>query len=434
MGRVSCYLLQMFTHRGFNIAADDLKKTVDDFMESITPMTPDDGCKQIDAARIAIARAAACSMLVPLVIKPKQQLPIFKRINGFGSVAVVPMFAPNRIQRKHLTASSRVRNLTHGDILGLLTRRLTRDPTQKCQWHQFNNALCVVQRANNADGCAHVKWSIPEFQYTFNIGVKRHRIIQTRINEMNDSDLIDEFNLLNTAENRDAFLAECSAIAHRANQSRFVVPMAVDANASSMMNWKANRPVVIENTWIMDFITVFVKLCSAKMAAVNNTDARTMDRSKSLIDMYRLMSRIEWMLNDPNVRCVLNLNGFYAAHIKRLIYMAEHGIEHSAYMLGRICPEMMTPELHMKVVPNPEFYMVPQLQIQPGDAIFGPMKVACQAFMPEPVPLPVARRIYYSDSDDDYNDDYSDDDDYNNDDDDYNNDDDDYNNDDNVNG
>ena len=426
----------MFTHRGFNIAADDLKKTVDDFMDSIvTTTTPDEGIRRIDAARIAIARAAACSMLVPLVIKPKQQLPIFKRINGFGSVAVVPMFAPNRIQRKHLTASSRVRNLTHGGILGLLTRRLTRDPTQKCQWHQFNNALCVVQRANNAAGCAHVKWSIPEFQYTFNIGVKRHRIIQTRINEMNDADLLNQFHLLNTAENRDAFLAECSAIAHRANQSRFVVPMAVDANASSMMNWKANRPAVIENTWIMDFMTVFVKLCSAKMAAVNNTDARKMDRSQSLIDLYRFITRIDWMLNDPNVRCVISMNGFYQAHIKRVIYMAEQGIEHSAYMIGRHCPEMMTPELHMKVVPNREHYMVPHMQIQPDDAIFGPMKVACQAFMPEPVPpLPVARNIYSDSEDDDYYNDYynDDDDDYNNDDNDYNNDDDDddYNNDD----
>ena len=124
------------------------------------------------------------------------------------------------------------------------------------------------------------------------------------------------------------------------------------------------------------------------------------------------------MLNDPNVQCVLNLKRFYEAHIKRLIYMAEQGIEHSAYMLGGICPEIMTPELHVRVVPNPEYYMVSHMQIQPDDAVFGPMKVACQGFMPEPVPLPVARNIYSDSEDDDYyNDYYNDDDDNDNDDD-----------------
>ena len=92
---VTSYSLQMVTlYRGFNIAHDGLKQTVDDFMDSIVPFTtPDEGCKRIDAARIAIARAAACSMLVPLVIKSNQQLPMLKRTNGFGSVAVVPTFA-----------------------------------------------------------------------------------------------------------------------------------------------------------------------------------------------------------------------------------------------------------------------------------------------------------------------------------------------------
>lgn len=423
-------IAQMVSHTGFNIAHDGLKQTVDDFMDSIAPFTtPDEGCKRIDAARIAIARAAACSMLVPIVIKYNQQLPMLKRTNGFGSVAVVPTFAPNRIQRKHLTTDSRLRNLMHGGILGALARRLTLDPTQPRQWHQFNNAFCVVQRANNAAGCAHVKWSIPEFQYAFNIGIKTYKAGQGPFTDLNDADQLDQFNLLDNAENRDAFLAECNAVACGANQSRVVLPMNADTTPSTVV-WRAHRPVVVENPWIMQFVSGFIKVCSAKMAAVNNADATKMDRSQSLIDMYRFLARIEWILNDPNVGCVIRLNGFYAAHIKRLIYMAEQGIEHSAYMLGRIFPEMMTPELHVRVVPNPEFYMVPHLQIQPDDDVFGPMKIACQGFMPEPVPVPEGRRIYSdSDSDDDdyYNDYYSDDD---NDDDDYN---DDYNDNDNDN-
>jgi hypothetical protein len=414
-------------YRGFNIAHDGLKQTVDDFMDSIVPFTtPDEGCKRIDAARIAIARAAACSMLVPLVIKSNQQLPILKRTNGlgFGSVAVVPTFAPNRIQRKHLTTDSRLRNLMHGGILGALARRLTLDPTQPRQWHQFNNAFCVVQRANNAAGCAHVKWSMPEFQCAFNIGIKTYKAGQSPLNALNDADRLDQFNLLDNAENRDAFLAECNAVACGANQSRVVLPM--NADTSSTVVWKTHRPVVVDNPWIMRFVSGFIKVCSAKMAAVNDGNATKMDRSQNLIDMYRFLARIEWIFNDPNVRCVINLDGLYQAHIKRLIYMAEQGIEHSAYMLGRICPEMMTPELHVRVVPNPEFYMVPQLQIQPDDDVFGPMKIACQGLMPEmpePVRVPECRRIYSdsdSDSDDDdyYNDDDNDDnDDYNDDDD-----------------
>ena len=418
-------MAQMVSHTGFNIAHDGLKQTVDDFMDSIAPFTtPDEGCKRIDAARIAIARAAACSMLVPLVIKSNQQLPMLKRTNGFGSVAVVPTFAPNRIQRKHLTTDSRLRNLIHGGILGALARRLTLDPTQTRQWHQFNNAFCVVQRANNAAGCAHVKWSIPEFQCEFNIGIKTYKAGQSPLNALNDADRLDQFNLLDNAENRDAFLAECNAVACGANQSRVVLPM--NADTSSTVVWKTHRPVVVDNPWIMQFVSGFIKVCSAKMAAVNNVDATKMDRSQNLIDMYRFLARIEWIFNDPNVRCVINLDGLYQAHIKRLIYMAEQGIEHSAYMLGRICPEMMTPELHVRVVPNPAYYMVPHLQIQPDDDVFGPMKIACQGFMPEmpePVPVPEGRCIYSdsdSDSDDDdyYNDDDNDDnDDYNDDDD-----------------
>jgi len=388
-------------YRGFNIADEDnsgLKTTVDDFMASIEPMnTPDEGCKQIDAARIAAARASACIMLLPLVLKP-QQFQNLKNMKATGFRGVSSVFAPNRIQRKHLTVSSRVRNLMHGGILGALTRRLTLDPTQPRQWHQFNNASCIVRRANNAAGCAHVKWSIPEFQCAFNIGIKTYKAGQGPFTDLNDADQLDQFNLLDNTENRDAFLAECNAVACGANQSRVVLPM--NADRPSTVVWKTHRPVVVDNPWIMQFVSGFIKVCSAKMAAVNNADATKMDRSQSLIDMYRFLARIEWILNDPNVGCVIKLNSFYAAHIKRLIYMAEQGIEHSAYMLGRICPEMMTPELHVRVVPNPELYMVPQLQIQPDDDVFGPMKIACQGFMPEPV-LPVARRRLYSDSDSD---------------------------------
>ena len=393
---------------------------MDDHMDRIEPIkTPDEGCRQIDAARIAAARASACIMLLPVSLNSNQQLQNLKRMKATGFQGISSVFAPNRIQLKHLTASSRVRNLTHGGILGALTRRLNRDPTPQKQWHQFNGALCVVQRANSTDGCAHVKWTMPEFQCAFNIGVKRHSTVQNHINEMAPDALIAHFNLLNTAENRNTFLAECSAVAHHpANQSRFVVPMEV--NASAMLDWTAKRPVVLENTWIMDLMATFSKLCSAKMDAVNNPNASTLERCMRLVDLYRFIVQTEWMVNDPNVRCVLSLNGFYAAYIKKLMHMATEGVEHSAYMLGRLCPEMMTPELHLRVVANPRFYRIPQMLIADDDEVFGPMKVACQGFMPLMAdPLPVSRQLYPdsdSDSDSDFytiddDDDHDDDDD-----------------------
>ena len=412
-------------YRGFNITEDNdflKKKTVDDFMFSIEPTKTPDDCTQIDAARIAAARASACIMLLPVSLNSNQQLQVLKKMKANGSTAVC-MYAPNRIQLKHLTASSRVRNLTHGGILGVLTLRLNRDPTQQKQWHQFNGALCVVQHANSTDGCAHVKWSMPEFQCAFNIGVKRHSTVQNHINEMDADALIAHFNMLNTAENRNTFLAECSAVAHHpANQSRFVVPMDPH-NSLAMLDWTAKRPVVLENTWIMDLMATFSKLCSAKMEAVNNPDASTLERCMRLVDLYRFIVQTEWMVNDPNVRCVLNLNGFYAAYTKKLMHMATEGVEHSAYMLGRLCPEMMTPELHLRVVANPRFYRIPQMLIADDDEVFGPMKVACQGFMPLMAdPLPVSRQLHpYSDSDyysDDTTDIHDDDDDAHDDDDD----------------
>jgi hypothetical protein len=76
---------------------------------------------------------------------------------------------------------------------------------------------------------------------------------------------------------------------------------------------------------------------------------------------------------------------------------------------------MMTPELHVVVVVNAavNVYRVPQMQIADDDELFGPMKAACQAFMPDaaPEPVPVPRRnIYYDDYDyDDYDGDYDND-------------------------
>ena len=413
----------MFLHKGFQFVnntpnnpnnPNDLKNVVDDFMESIDPVkTPQDGCKRIDAARIAMAHSAACIMLMPLqnkdVLKKMQQ-----RNNHYQACAGALVFAPNRIQHKHLTTSSRLRNLMHGGILGALARKLTLDPTQSRQWNQPKGALCIVQRANNAEGCAHVKWSIPEFQCRFNMGIRIYNPRQSPFSGLNDDDVLALFNRMDTVEGRQAFLDECRALANAPHHSRVVRTMD-DAAPENDAAYHVRRPIAVEDMWIAGYVTGFTKVCTKKMAAVNDVEEPTMVRCTNLVDMYRFIARVEWMLKDPNVRSVLNLNAFYAAHVKRLLYMAGEGIEHSAYIFGRICPEMMTPEVHLQVVPNPRFYMVPPMLVQPDDDVFGPMKVACQAFMPPAPPPP--RQMCYSDcSDYDTDDDYYDNDNDDNDD------------------
>ena len=399
-----------FMHKGFKIVNPpntdpiDLKKTVDDFMESIDHgQTPSDGCKRIDAARIAMAHSAACIILMPLKIQAV--LKMQQRNNDHQACAGALVFAPNRIQRKHLTTDSRLRNLMHGGILGALARQLTRDPTQSRQWNQPKDALCIVQRANNADGCTHVKWSIPEFQYRFNMGIRIYNPRQSPFSGLNDADALVLFNRMNTVEGRQAFLDECSSLANASHHSRVV---RTPENDAAVAAYHVRHPIVVEGMWIAGIMSGFAKVCLTKMTEVNNAEERTMERCTNLVNLYRFIARVEWMFKDPNVRNVLKLNAFYAAHVKRLLYMAGEGIEHSAYMFGRICPEMMTPEVHAQVVPTPRYYMVPQMLIQPDDDVFGVMKVACQAFMPEPVPAPAPpaqhRQMCYSDDSDYYSD------------------------------
>ena len=90
--------------------------------------------------------------------------------------------------------------------------------------------------------------------------------------------------------------------------------------------------------------------------------------------------------------------------------MSQEGIEHAACMLIRHFPEMMTPELHVLVKPSERVYRVPAMQIADDDALFGPLKLACQGLLPDaivPNPNPVRARAFYE-SDDEFDRDYED--------------------------
>jgi hypothetical protein len=96
---------------------------------------------------------------------------------------------------------------------------------------------------------------------------------------------------------------------------------------------------------------------------------------------------------------------------------------------------MMTPELHV-VVKSKYPYRMPGMQIADDDALFGPLKLACQGLLPDGVCERVVRARRDYESDDEFDRDYEDeefdraedeeDDGYTDDDDDYSDDDDDY--------
>jgi hypothetical protein len=387
-------------YKGFTINATNdahlahLKKTVDDF-EKDRNQTPMD----VDAARVARSCMGACNLLKPMTGDQARYLKEIAR--GVYTGSMVPVFAPNRIEARHFTRGSRVRNLVHGGITGLLAVRLMNDSSQVERTSRTFKSLCVIQRANNEAGCSHVKWSIPEFQMRHNIGCKSFKNCHNPFHELEHESALAQFNALNTADHQKAFLAECHAIANRQNQSRVVDQF---DNRNECI-WKVKKTQIADNEWIANLVGAFVNVCSTKMADVNDSELDKLGRSRKLIELFHFMTQMDWVFTDPSVRFTLSMVRLYEAFIKRLFYFAKEGVEHSAYMLGRYAPELMTPELHMCVVPTRDLYRAPQMQIADDDEVFGAMKVACDAFMPAAVAVPVpVRWRRYSDeySDDSY--------------------------------
>ena len=174
---------------------------------------------------------------------------------------------------------------------------------------------------------------------------------------------------------------------------------------------------MLHSEWIGDFIAAFTKVCVIKTDRVGNSSLSKLVRSGHLIDLYRFMTaRLDWIMTVPSVRHVTNMNRVWEKYMERIAYMATEGIEHAAYMLARYFPEMMTPELHVTVIPVHDVYRVPEMQIANDDALFGPIKTECDAFMPAAVyrhdnDVYRNRDRIYSDSEDDYYDDADSDDD-----------------------
>jgi hypothetical protein len=416
-------------YKGFKFSFNDPAekeqhmKTIEDY-ENEQQSNPMD----VDAARVALSHMTACRLLRPM---SADQVCFLNRITlGLNVGSIVPAVAPNRIEARHFTRSSRVRNFVHGGMVGFLAVRFMNDSSQVERRSRTWNSWRILRRVNGQAGCEHVKWSIPEFQCRHNIGINHYKRTKSGFETMSIDETNAELNAMNTPENRQQFIDDCNALANRANHSRVKCVSVVHDDECT----KCERQFPLANEWITKYMSAFTKVCSHKMGLVSVNSLSLIDRAKNVVDLFRFMStHVDWIMMDCNLRFVCKLNTLWPKYLDRLVYMSQEGIEHSACMLFRYFPEMMTPELHVVVKPCERVYRVPAMQIADDDALFGPLKLACQGLLPDIVPIPVVpypvrRRDYesddefdrdYEDEDDDdytdysdyYSDDYSDDDD-----------------------
>ena len=388
---------------------DDLKKIVDDFQREIKQCPLD-----VTVCRNALSLLSAHGMLIAFTPDQNQKMKL-KENNPVGG-SLLPALVPNRIGARHFTKSSRVRNLVHGGMTGLLAFRLMNDPSQTIvrRWRSRTlHSLHVIHHVNGESGCEHIHWSIPEFQLRFNIGATLYKPGDRHpYHGMAADELLVRFNALDTPENRQAFLEQCNLVANNPCQSRVMKPLQGEGE------WKTDeanavlvncRSTVLHNQWITEYIGNFVTLCAAKTNQVSDVAREKIERASSLVDLYRFMTRIDWIMTNPSIRNVINLARLWEKYIERMIFMAQEGIEHAACMLMRYFPEMMTPELHVAVNPVISVYRVPEMEIANDDALFGQLKAQCEchALLPDAVlPPPPSRYSTYSDDDDDDYDDY----------------------------
>ena len=352
-----------------------LMKMVDDFEKHLSeePMA-------VDVAKVALARISACKFLTHMT---HDQVNFLKRF-ALHTGALIPVLMPNQIESRNIVANGRVRNLVHGGMVGLLATRLLHDPTQANQRKRNTyDALSIIQRANNEAGYTHVKYSIHEFQCNHTVGSKHFKVQHFR--ELTHDQALEKFNSLDTLENRERFLEEYRTLQQTDAMTQSRVIQACADNSSDV--WIIKRARVMHDEWIATYFAAFSATCTHKMKLIGNSTPLAQS-CMNLVDLYRFVARIDWLLTDPNLRSIVRLNSFYKVFLKRLFYMAKEGVEHSAYVFMRFFPEMMTPELHMHVIPKWEIASTIGMHIEEDDPLFGPMKLACQSFMPVAQPPP----------------------------------------------
>jgi hypothetical protein len=405
----------VITYKDFKIDESRMKesmKMVDDFEKHLS-----DDTMEVDVVKLALAHISACKFLTPMT---HDQANFLKRITSGSWIGPLsPVLKPNAIESRHIVASGRVRNLVHGGMLGLLATRFLRDHTQANQRRRNTyDALSIIQRANNEAGHTHVKYSIHEFQCNHNVGSKHLR--KHNLHDLTYEQALEKFNSLDTLENREGFLAEYRTLQQTDAMTQSRVIQACDADDAWMTNKRAR---LMKDEWIANYFAAFSATCTHKMKLIGHDGIPLSQSCVNLVELYRFIARIDWLLADSNLRSIVRLNSFYKVFLKRLFYMAKEGVEHSAYVFMRFFPEMMTPELHMHVIPKWEIASSIGMHIEDDDTLFGPMKLACQSFMliaqpPPPPPRSLCRDClhwgcdgYDCLYDDDYdNDDYSDDD------------------------
>lgn len=379
------------TYRGFNITDEELKKTVDSFYQELKtdPMS-------CDVARLQLSCEAAYRALQPHVnawgFKQCMQMMQMMRVSG----SPLPALVPNRIELKHFSASSRVRNLVHGGALGLLSSRLG--------LNKVSAASCIIRRVNNENGHAHVKWSIPEFQCQQYMGARYYNKGKSPFETMAVPEIEAHMAEMDTPENRETFFQEFMTRANDPGQSR-VKRASCRIISGDTMSWCCPEPLA--NEWIVNYLDAYKNVCRHKLAAVNDglLSLSLVDQGAKVIDLFGFILRHDWLMAD-NVRYMISFGRLWNVMAERFIYMAGQGIEHSACLMGKYYPEMMTPELHLCVNPVLGMYRLPKTEIANDDALFAPLKQAVHALLPEKLPTPPPPQQPQNDySDDEYDDD-----------------------------
>jgi hypothetical protein len=364
------------------------KKIVDDFLTLVeTPTT----LMLIDVARIAVASSSATQIIynsIYLFYQSNFIIQNLKKVILIGRNACKIALTTNYFHQKLFNNGSRTRCLVHSGIVGFLAIRLCLKINGNINSHQKSllskDVLCIINRSNNEiKACQHVKWSIKEFNLLFNIGISIYKTPSSPFNDLTEEESIERFVMINTIENQNAFIERCNK-RHHLYQYRIIGPRKEYNNIDPNL-WIINNKINIQiiDEWGSIFIAGILKILGIKMIKFNDEKNGDLKRGLYIIEIFQFIAdHMLWIFHSDYFTQIMNLTKLRKVIIERCIYLANEGLEHAAYFLGLLYPEMMTSKIYLNVRPT-YIYNSSELWIYHNkDPIFGPMKVAFRKLMP----------------------------------------------------
>ena len=364
------------------------EKIVDDFLILVETPTK---IMLIDVARIAVASSSATQIIYNSMHSFYQRKFIIenlKKVILIGRNACNIALNINCVHRKLFNNGSRTRCLVHSSITGFLAVRLCIKINSNTNPHQKSlspqNALCIINRSNNEiKACQHVRWSIKEFNLLFNIGINHYTTTYSPFNNLTEDESIQKFVIINTVENQNAFINRCNEI-HYLYQSRIIGPY-IENKYIDITKYKNNDNVniPIADEWGSIFIAGIISILNFKMVKFKSENGDNVKKALCLIDIFQFVAEhILWVFRSDYIIEIMKLTKIRKVLIERCIYLANEGLEHAAYFLGLLYPEMMTSEIHLNVVPTAIYNASETWIYHNKDPVFGAIKVALRKLMP----------------------------------------------------